>query len=89
MPAKTKVDETEQSTDQTPEEPTPESRVIARYIGQGNYYVGVPARDLTEDELSKIGRKNDLLQKVEHGGYYQFPKSYTFKTEKPKRKGEE
>lgn len=26
------------------------------YVGQGQYYVGVPARDLTEEEVERFGR---------------------------------
>ena len=26
------------------------------YIGNGNYYIGIPARDLTEEEVERYGR---------------------------------
>lgn len=30
---------------------------MIKYIGNGNYYQGIPARDLTEDEWEAISRR--------------------------------
>jgi len=37
---------------------------MIKYIGKGNYYQGIPARDLTEDEWKAIPRRkrNRLLE---------------------------
>lgn len=44
--------------------------MMLEYIGRGAFIVGIPARDLTEDEIKQHGGERELLAT----GLYQKPK---------------
>ena len=51
---------------------------MLKYVGKGNYLIGVPARDLSDEEVEKLGLDKKVLIK---SGLYIEEKP---KVEKPK-----